>query len=62
MTFPMIMLALGLVLVFEGLGPLLIPKAWKRVLSSISEQSPQALQRLGGCLVTGGVVLLIIFS
>ena len=62
MTFATIMLAIGLVLVFEGLAPLLIPRAWKKLLVSISEQSPQSLQRVGGCLVTSGVVLLIIFS
>ena len=56
------MLAIGVVLVFEGLAPLLIPTQWKKILASISEQSPQSLQRLGGCLVTAGVVLLIIFS
>ena len=62
MTFTTIMLAIGVVLVFEGLAPLLIPTQWKKILASISEQSPQSLQRLGGCLVTAGVVLLIIFS
>ncbi|WP_420851289.1 DUF2065 domain-containing protein [Parashewanella hymeniacidonis] len=56
------MLAVGLVLILEGLGPLFAPTVWKKVLASISEQSPQSLQRLGGCLVTAGVVLLIIFS
>ncbi|MCL1077454.1 DUF2065 domain-containing protein [Parashewanella spongiae] len=62
MTFTVIMLALGLMLIFEGFGPLLIPKRWKKVLASFSEQSPQAMQRLGGCLVTAGLVLLVIFS
>ncbi|WP_133408315.1 DUF2065 domain-containing protein [Parashewanella tropica] len=61
MTFATIMLALGVVLVFEGLGPLLIPNKWKQVLASISEQTPQSLQRLGGALVTVGIVLIFIF-
>ncbi|RLV58606.1 DUF2065 domain-containing protein [Parashewanella curva] len=61
MTFATIMLALGVVLVFEGLGPLLTPNKWKQVLASISEQTPQSLQRLGGALVTAGCVLIFIF-
>ena len=62
MTFSILILALGLILIFEGLGPLFIPTVWKRILAQISEQPPHLLQRVGGCLVTSGVVLLVIFS
>ncbi|MGB0894912.1 MAG: DUF2065 domain-containing protein [Parashewanella sp.] len=62
MTFEIIMLALGLMLIFEGLGPLFMPDMWKKTLASISEQSPSVLQRLGGALVTAGIVLVFIFS
>ncbi|EDQ01939.1 conserved protein of unknown function [Shewanella benthica] len=62
MSLQLIMLALGIVLVIEGIGPLLFPNRWKAYLKDISNQNQQLLQRLGGGLVTAGIVLLIIFS
>ncbi|NRB25604.1 DUF2065 domain-containing protein [Shewanella sp.] len=62
MSLQLIMLALGIVLVIEGIGPLLFPNRWKAYLKEISNQNQQLLQRLGGGLVTAGIVLLIIFS
>lgn len=62
MTLQLIMLALGIVLIIEGIGPLLFPNRWKAYLQEISNQNQQLLQRLGGALVTAGIVLLIIFS
>ncbi|MEC4725638.1 DUF2065 domain-containing protein [Shewanella sp. D64] len=62
MSLQLIMLALGIVLIIEGIGPLLFPNRWKAYLKDISNQNQQLLQRLGGGLVTAGVVLLIIFS
>ncbi|MBL4814395.1 DUF2065 domain-containing protein [Shewanella sp.] len=62
MSLQLIMLALGIVLVIEGIGPLLFPNRWKAYLKDISNQNQQLLQRLGGGLVTSGIVLLIIFS
>ena len=56
------MLALGIVLIVEGIGPLLFPNRWRAYLKDISNQNQQLLQRLGGGLVTSGIVLLIIFS
>ena len=62
MSLQLIMLALGIVLCIEGIGPLLFPNRWKAYLKEISNQNQQLLQRLGGGLVTAGIVLLIIFS
>ncbi|MBW8182672.1 DUF2065 domain-containing protein [Shewanella nanhaiensis] len=62
MSLQLIMLALGIVLIIEGIGPFLFPNRWKAYLKEISNQNQQLLQRLGGALVTSGVVLLIIFS
>ncbi|MCE9679981.1 DUF2065 domain-containing protein [Shewanella sp. AS1] len=62
MSFQLIMLALALVLIIEGIGPLLFPNRWQAYLREISAQNQRVLQRLGGGLVTAGVVLLIIFS
>jgi uncharacterized protein YjeT (DUF2065 family) len=60
--FNVLMLALGIVLLIEGIGPLLFPNKWKRYLKEISEQNQNVLQRLGGALVTAGIVLLVIFA
>ena len=40
-----IWLALALVLVLEGLGPLLYPRAWRKMVASLSQ-----LTRTHGCL------------
>ncbi|MCA1897905.1 DUF2065 domain-containing protein [Shewanella putrefaciens] len=62
MTFQLFMLAIALVLILEGVGPLLFPNKWRRYLSELSNQNQQVLRRMGGALVTAGVVVLIIFS
>ena len=62
MTFQLLMLVLAIVLIIEGIGPLLFPNRWRAYLQEISSQNQRVLQRLGGTLVTAGVVILIIFS
>jgi len=58
-----IWLALGLVLVFEGLGPLLAPKGWREMVSQLSQQDDNTLRRIGGCLVvTGSVIAYMMYS
>ncbi len=57
----LIMTAIGLVLIIEGLGPLLFPNKWQKYLLELSTQKQNVLRRLGGSLVTAGIVLLIIF-
>lgn len=53
-----ILMGLGLLLLFEGLGPLLIPKAWQQMLRLLNEQPPEQLRRIGGSLVVAGAVIL----
>ena len=62
MNLQLLMAAVGLVLILEGLGPLLFPNKWKKYLLELSTQKQNVLRRLGGGLVTAGVVLLIIFQ
>lgn len=62
MTFQLFMLAIALVLILEGVGPLLFPNKWRRYLNELSNQNQQVLRRIGGALVTAGAVILIIFS
>ncbi|WP_346204814.1 DUF2065 domain-containing protein [Aeromonas salmonicida] len=53
-----ILMGLGLLLLFEGLGPLLMPKAWQQMLRLLSEQPPEQLRHIGGSLVVAGAVIL----
>ena len=46
-----IWLALALVLVLEGLGPMLYPKAWKKMISAMTNLPDNILRRFGGGLV-----------
>ena len=51
-------LALALVLLLEGMLPLLFPKQWQKLLQSLSQQPVQQLRRLGGGLVVTALVIL----
>ncbi|MDB1122335.1 DUF2065 domain-containing protein [Vibrio algarum] len=57
-----IWLAIGLVLVVEGLGPLLAPQGWRSMVSQLSEQPDNQLRRIGGCLVVAGAVIAFMVS
>ncbi|HBI8474124.1 DUF2065 domain-containing protein [Escherichia coli] len=52
-----IWLALALVLVLEGLGPMLYTKAWKKMISAMTNLPDNILRRFGGGLVVAGVVV-----
>ncbi len=54
-----IWLALALVLVLEGLGPLLYPRAWRKMVASLSQLPDNLLRRFGGGLVVAGIVILL---
>ena len=53
-----IWLALALVLVLEGLGPLLIREpTWRKMVASLSQLPDNLLRRFGGGLVVAGIVI-----
>lgn len=52
-----IWLALALVLVLEGLGPMLYPQAWRKMVAALSNLPDSTLRRFGGGLVVAGVVI-----
>ncbi|MBN0343308.1 DUF2065 domain-containing protein, partial [Pseudomonas aeruginosa] len=45
------------VLVLEGLGPLLYPRAWRKMVASLSQLPDNLLRRFGGGLVVAGIVI-----
>ena len=55
-------LALGLVLIVEGLGPLLAPRGWRNMVAQLSQQPDNQLRRIGGCLVVAGAVIAYMMS
>ncbi|EEX67698.1 DUF2065 domain-containing protein [Vibrio metoecus] len=54
--------ALGLVLIVEGLGPLLAPRGWRQMVTQLSQQPDNQLRRIGGCLVVAGAVIAYVFA
>lgn len=52
-----IWMALGLVLVLEGLGPMLFPQAWRKMIYSMTQLPDATLRRFGGGLVVAGCVI-----
>ncbi|MEJ4045764.1 DUF2065 domain-containing protein [Erwinia sp. SLM-02] len=55
-------MAVGLVLVFEGLGPMLWPGVWRRMILSMAQLPDALLRRVGGGLVVAGVVIYYMVS
>lgn len=56
------LIAIGIVLIIEGLGPLCVPKAWRGMLAQLSEQDDNQLRRLGGSFVVAGIVIIIMLT
>ncbi|WP_435951861.1 DUF2065 domain-containing protein [Dryocola sp. BD626] len=57
-----IWIALALVLVLEGLGPMLYPRMWRRMISAMTQLPDNTLRRFGGGLVVAGVVIYYMLS
>lgn len=57
-----ILLALALVLVIEGLGPMLLPRVWRGMIQSMTQLPDHLLRRFGGGLVVAGVVIYYMVS
>jgi|TARA_R110002126_G_scaffold102437_2_gene234502 uncharacterized protein YjeT (DUF2065 family) len=54
--------ALAIVLIVEGIGPLLFPTRWRLYLLQISQMPTNQLRQTGGVLVVIGVVCLFYLS
>lgn len=51
-------IALAMVLVLEGLGPLLFPNRWQRLMQKLSQLPGGELRQTGAFLVITGLVAL----
>ncbi|NGZ15497.1 DUF2065 domain-containing protein [Vibrio aestuarianus] len=54
--------AVGLVLIVEGLGPLIAPNGWRKMVAELSLQPNNQLRRIGGCLVVAGGIIAYYFA
>lgn len=54
-----IFIAFSIVLVIEGIGPMLFPRRWKRYIYQIATQPNEQLRTIGGVMVTIGLVSLV---
>ena len=54
--------ALAIVLIVEGIGPLLFPNKWRNYLLQVSQQPINQLRQMGGVLVIIGTLLLLYFN
>ncbi len=50
--------SLGIVLIIEGVGPMLFPRRWRETIIQMANLPDRLLSRFGGCLVICGAVLL----
>lgn len=49
-------------LVLEGLGPMLLPRLWRRMILAMTQLPDRILHRFGGGLVVAGVVIYAMLS
>lgn len=54
--------ALALVLILEGLGPMIFPDGWRKFIASVTRVPDPLLRRFGGGLVVAGIVIFFMTS
>lgn len=53
-------LALAIVMILEGIGPMLFPNKWLSFLQSLSDLPVAKIQLVGGVLVISGVAAILV--
>lgn len=56
--FEAIWIAIALVMILEGIGPMLFPNRWQQYIRQIARQPVEQLRTMGGVMVTIGFVCL----
>jgi hypothetical protein len=49
---------IAMVLIIEGMMPLLFPRAWKSYLSKVAQEPISAIRQIGGVLFAIGIIML----
>jgi len=56
-----LMIAFALVLIIEGLLPLVAPQIWQRAMAEASRQNPRVIRIIGiVCMLSGAVLLQLV--
>jgi uncharacterized protein YjeT (DUF2065 family) len=62
LTLNTLLLAFALMLVVEGLGPLLFPNRWRAYMLRLAGEQANVIRQIGLMLVISGLLLIFIFS
>ncbi len=62
MTISLLLGAIALVFIFEGLLPFVFPKFWKKMMAEASQKSERSLRLMGLASITVGMLILYIFN
>lgn len=60
MTINLIITAFALMLIFEGLAPLLFPNKWRSFILNLAKEQPNMIRKIGLILVLTGSMLLFL--
>ena len=58
MTLQLILTALALALIIEGLIPALFPNKWRAYVLKLAEETPQSIRSIGVSIIVIGMVIL----
>ena len=56
------LIALSLMLVFEGMLPFLMPEKWREMMLRVAQLNDQSLRMMGFASMATGVVLLLVVN
>lgn len=59
MAWKILVIAIGLVLVLEGVMPFLMPDRYKRFLISLAHMDPKHVRVMGFVMMVAGVVIIV---
>ncbi|WP_371375924.1 DUF2065 domain-containing protein [Thalassotalea aquiviva] len=59
MTFSVLISALALMLIFEGIGPFFFPNRWRKFMLKIAQEQSTTIRQMGALLLGLGIILLI---
>jgi uncharacterized protein len=58
MTIQLLLTALALALIIEGLVPALFPNKWRAYVLKLAEETPQSIRSIGVTIIVIGLIIL----
>ena len=62
MGWKILVIAIGLVLVLEGIMPFIIPDKYKRFLLNLAHMDPKSLRVMGLVMMLIGVIIIVVMK